>query len=472
MAIELTLELAPYGRKSDGTINPPNPTQERVLNWVDEKRAQDNELKDHIPVLDLQGGVGSGKSRGLLAPVLELLLEIPGLRVFWGRQDFNDIKLSIMDKFFEIMPAELIVKKNEQYHWYDVRTSDPERPSRIYFNGLKDLSGLGSQEFGVIIVTEVHEITEQAYRTLKRRCRQEGVPNMILMEGEPPNEGHWLTRVTNPSLEEFDPDIEKWELSTYENWNNLPAAYRGSLERMPDAWKRRYLHGKPGFTPKGRPFYEGFKETIHTGWFDWNPFQPLILSWDFGFHHPAVSFSQIPDRWYILRELMGQEITIRAFCKQVQSFLNLNFPDAVIKCYGDPACTQQNDKSEKTSWAICKEEGFHIQVKQSNYRTRKEIIDEKLSTMINGKPTLQIDTRCKTIIEGFLGGYHYREDDPDKEVTTKYEVPFHDNFYSHLMNTVEYVAVNAYKPIQRHTDKTKQYGYRKTVMNVGFSYGG
>jgi hypothetical protein len=460
--------------KPDGKINLPNPTQKRVLSWVDNIRSQSNDSKDHIPVLLLMGGVGSGKTRGILAPCLEMLIEISNLRMFWGRQDFNDIKLSVMDKFFEILPIELLVKKNEQYHWYDINTGRNKQPSRIYFNGLKDLSGLGSQEFGVIVVTEAHEISEQAYRTLKRRCRQEGMPNMILMEGEPPNEGHWLTRLTNPSLEEYDPDIEKWELSTYENWDNLPAAYRGSLERMPEAWKRKYLMGKPGFIPKGRPFYEGFKEVIHTTNLEWNPYEDLILSWDMGYHHPAVSFHQINDRWYILRELMGSEVTIRNFCKQVKAFLNMNFPNARIKCYGDPACKQVNDKSEQTSWHICKEEGFIINCAPNSamtgYRARKEIIDQKLSTMVNGKPSLIIDPRCKTIVEGFLGGYHYAESNSDKEINTKYESPFHDDFYSHLMNTVEYVGVNVFRPIERHTDKSKYAYRRESSSNAGFSF--
>jgi hypothetical protein len=147
--------FAPYGVDIHGNPYPPNPTQQRVLNWVDKQRASFNPNK--IPVLYLQGGVGSGKSRGILAPVCEMLFETPLLRVFWGRQDFKDIKLSIMDKFFEVIPPECIVGKSSQYNWYDVRTEDPKRPSRIYFGGLKDLSGLGSQEFGVIAVTVAHE---------------------------------------------------------------------------------------------------------------------------------------------------------------------------------------------------------------------------------------------------------------------------------------------------------------------------
>ncbi len=180
------IELAPYGINDDGFPYPPNPTQEKLLSWVDAVRA--NPQPETLPVLWLRGGVGSGKTRGMLAPTIEALIEIPGLRVLWGRQDFKDLKLSVMDTFFEVLPPEFLTKKSEQYHWYDIRTEGKgtRSNSRIYFNGLKDLSGLGSQEFGAILVTEVAEISEQAYRTIKRRCRQKGVPNMIILEGEPP----------------------------------------------------------------------------------------------------------------------------------------------------------------------------------------------------------------------------------------------------------------------------------------------
>ena len=189
--MDIDLLLAPYGNKS-GIANQPNPSQAKILAWKD-KVVSNWKLgikTEGIPILWIRGGVGSGKSRGILAAVDELQIEIPNLRVLWGRKDFKDIKLSIMDKYFEIMPPELIVNKSEAYHWYDVQQNGGTT-SRIYFGELKDLSGLGSQEFGVIAVTEVPEITEQCYRTLKRRCRQENVPNMIILEGEAPNEGHW-----------------------------------------------------------------------------------------------------------------------------------------------------------------------------------------------------------------------------------------------------------------------------------------
>ena len=190
-----------------------------------------------------------------------MLTQIAGIRILWGRCDFKDLKKSVMDKFFEVLPLELVARSDKQYHIYDIHT--PDGVSKVYFDGLKDLTGLGSQEFAIVVITEAHEISEHIYRALKRRCRQEQKPIMILMEGEPPNEMHWLANIVDPENESYDPDITKWEISTYENWENLPLPYRGSLERMPESWKKKYLYGHTGYIPEGKPFYQGYKEHIH-----------------------------------------------------------------------------------------------------------------------------------------------------------------------------------------------------------------
>lgn len=450
--------IAPYDFDKEGNPNGPNPTQQKILDWVDKIRATPLEDFDHIPVLYVQGGNGSGKTRGILAAVVELLLTINLIRILWGRLDFRDIKLSVMDKFFEVMPSKLIKSKSEQYHYYDYRQPN-NGVGRIYFSGVKDLSGLGSQEFAVIVLTEVHELTEQMYRTLKRRCRQAKVPCMILMESEPPNQTHWLEDVTNPTKENYDPDITKWVLSTYENWDNLSPAYKGSMESMPEAAKRKYLFGHSGFSVSGKPFYDGYDHNIHAGEFEYVEGKPLDVAWDFGFHFPAVLVTQDDqfDRWVWLREKLGRDITIHKFADQVITWLNDNFgKGAIYRHYCDPAGNQNNDKSEETSIEILQSKGINPISKQSTYRTRKEIIEGKLSTIINSKPALLVDKRyCPIACDGFMGGYHYPEHKSLARYSDGLELPFEDGYYEHVMNCGEYIAVNRFKAVQRSVAKTR-----------------
>ncbi len=417
---------------------------------MDRVRATPIKDFDHIPVLYLQGGNGSGKTRAIMAPVIEMLSEIPGIRILWGREDFKDLKLSVMDKFFEVMPLELIAGKNETYHYYDIYTGKGA-PSRIYFNGLGDLGGLGSQEFAVIVITEAHETAEEMYRVIKRRCRQAGMPCMILIESEPPNETHWLADLTDPTNERYDKDIEKFEVSTYENWDNLPTAYRGSLESMPDAAKRKYILGKTGFSVTGKPYYQGFNFKTHTGQFEHIPGRELLVGWDFGFHFPAVLITQmdLKDRWIWLREIMGRDVTIDRFAEAVIEKLNTYYAGCRIIHMGDPAAWQVNDKSELTSWQILKSKGITLMTRQSSYRQRKEIIEGKMNRLNAGKPALLIDDRhCKICVDAFLGGYHYPVRRETQQFEGRFELPFKDGFYEHLMNAGEYIAVNTFSAVE------------------------
>lgn len=425
--------------------------------------------RTNIPVLYLQGGVGSGKTRAMMAAVIECLLEIPGLRVLWGRQDLKDLQLSVVDKFFEVFPPELVGKKSLQYNWYDIKQNQGATPSRVYFSGLKDISGLGSQEFGLIVCTEMHEATYQSYTALKRRCRQENVINIIVMESEPPQEDHWLSEINDPESDLYDPDIECWEVSTYENWENLPKSYTGSLEHMPEAWKKKYLLGKRGFIPDGKPYYRGFNYTINTGEFDAVQGVPLDCGWDFGFHHPAFLVSQMDrqDRWILLRELLGYDLTIEKFCQQVKTFLNTYYPGMACVHYGDPACVQVNDKSEMTSKQICASHGFALHHRPSQYRTRKEIVEKRLATLNGDKPQLLIDSRyCRNIVDGFLGGYHYPNRKQMQSFEVKHELPFKDGFYEHLMNSMEYIAVNKFSPIEIRRPQVTRKPRRAIVDNI------
>lgn len=460
------LLIAPFGQDKQGSPNQPNPTQQKVLDWVYEA-CQERPETAGTPVLYLQGGVGSGKTRAIIAPVVQLLNEFPGLRALWGRQDFNDLRLSAMETFFEVVPPELILNKNVQEHRY-VIASQPDGTAQIFFRELKDLGGLGSQEFAVIVITEVHEVTYNTYLTLKMRCRQANMPTMILMEGNPPNSDHWLHAVTDPDHKDYDPDITFWKVSSEENRPNLPTSYWNSLEKMPPSWRKKYVDGEFGFTPDGEPYYEGYVERVHSQPVAYRKDLPLQCGWDFGFTRPAFVVTQYErPYWKILYEVLGSNMTIAKFTDTVFfPEMARRFPGATAIHYGDPACKQQGDKAEQTTYQILLNKGILIHCKPSEYRLRKEIIDKQINTMTAGMPHLLVHPQCRIINDAFLGGYHYPSYNPDRQHTDKYEVPFHDNFYSHLMNALEYVAIHIFSPLDRPPGPLNRNRGPKALSNI------
>jgi hypothetical protein len=163
------------------------------------------------------------------------------------------------------------------------------------------------------------------------------------------------------------------------------------------------------------------------------------------------------DRWIWLRAILGRDITIQRFGDYITQQLNLHYPNAKIRHFGDPACEQVNDKSERTSWQILNAKGMRIVHRQSTYRERKEIIEGKLSLLIGSKPALMVDSRyCQIAIEGFSGGYHYPERKNEQQYEDhKFELPFKDGFYEHIMNAGEYIAVNAFKAVKSTIIRTR-----------------
>jgi hypothetical protein len=154
---------------------------------------------------------------------------------------------------------------------------------------------------------------------------------------------------------------------------------------------------------------------------------------------------------------MGSYVTIDKFVdNHVFPELNKRFPGATAIHYGDPACTQVSDKSEQTTYQILLSKGILIHSKPSEYRLRKEIIEKKINTIQNGLPLLIVNPQCKTINDGFMGGYHYPDYDPSKSFTDKCELPFHDDFYSHLLNSLEYIAVHVFSPIAKKQERFVQ----------------
>lgn len=214
----------------------------------------------------------------------------------------------------------------------------------------------------------------------------------------------------------------------------------------------------------GSPFYIGFKRHLHVPSFPLRAIEgkDLLLGWDFGFIHPCCVITQITAKghWDILDCILGENEQIEDFGRKVMTFLNLTFKGSTIKNYGDPAGQQESDKSKLTSVQILNTVGFKNMVSrpsntpQSNYSGRKNIIEPKLKTLIDGSPAIRVNDieRCHIIIEAFEGGY--RSANPNKYGHVP-ESPVRDSYYEHPMNALEYIAVNVFTPIPPQKKKKK-----------------
>lgn len=440
-----TLELAPYGVDEQGHAFPPHLTQQRILDWCDRVRAGQHPRKG-IPVLYVQHGVNSGGTRGMLAPVLEYALQSPGLNLLIGRKEFINLRKSAMRTFFEIVPEPLITRRSEQEHWVELEAS--EGVSRVNFSELANWSGKGSQEFAVILVVEAHELaSENTYRVLKQRCRQGLRPSFLLLEGNPPPPGHWLSHLSDPLHASYDSDFEVWELSSEENWQHMSPAYREMLQAMPSSWKQRYLLGKSGFLPSGTPVYPAFHESVHSRATHLIPDRPLLRAWDFGYRRAACLWSQKTDAGQLLlhREWMPIETPETEFIMGVIERTNEWYGPRSAVDYGDPAARNRDPEGVTTLNRLLRHD-IRLISRQSTYAERIPLINQRLSLMIHGEPAIIVDPiGCPILTQALLGGYHFPAIDPDRKFTQKMEVPDHDQWFSHLSNAFEYLCLNLFQ---------------------------
>lgn len=196
----------------------------------------------------------------------------------------------------------------------------------------------------------------------------------------------------------------------------------------------------------GRRVFPMFKMETHVGKFSPIPNVPIWRFWDFGWHHPACVFAQVngDGALYILEEMLGEDMTIEAFGREVLDFGQKRFLGHSYRDAGDPAGAQRNDKSKHSSIDILRHE-FGIRV-QSRKLLQSKGLGLMRALMLpapgtgnglydkNGDPIppvyrFFVSDRCEDIIDGCMGGYRLKEDSDDPEK---------DGYYDHIFDAIRY----------------------------------
>jgi hypothetical protein len=173
----------------------------------------------------------------------------------------------------------------------------------------------------------------------------------------------------------------------------------------------------------------------------------LYRGWDFGYHRPACAFLQIDpmDRAALLAILIGRDILIDKFADHVLQFTQTRFPGGGVQDFCDPAGTQVNDKSEKTSIQILNSKGIYPSYRKSAIEDGLNIMRRKFSTIIGERPAFQIHPRCQYVIDALIFGYIYGRDgiSIQGEGLNEYGEEERD-YFKHGLDGVRYIFVNLY----------------------------
>lgn len=366
---------------------------------------------------------------------LRLSLEYPNNFGVIGRKTYQELEDSTMRTFFEtVCPPQLIRFFNKQSkHLYLFNGSE------IVFRSLDTPEKFRSDEFGWFYIDEASECPEDGFKFLMGRLRRPNIPVTTgFLTTNPVNITHWIYKWF---VQDKRDDFAEFHAPTYENKVNLPENYIESLERnYPPSWVKKYLNGDWGFTEGGLPCFSNFREDLHVKDLKYLSEMPIYVGLDFGYRRPAALFTQIDekDRWIILREFMPENITVHDFARRLIEIQNKEFPLCKqFVYYGDPACRQASDKSEKTSADIMRDHQINVYSRKSSPVARIEIIQKRLQTLHEDTPSMLVNRSCNFFIDALSGGYRY-QDRVDKEEVEK------DGFYEHIVDAGGYLAVGLF----------------------------
>lgn len=228
-----------------------------------------------------------------------------------------------------------------------------------------------------------------------------------------------------------------------ENEKNLRDNYYDDLindyEDSPD-WISMYVKGKPGVIIQGKLVYNNFYREYHQAKesLTWNPNMRMFRGWDDSGNTPACIVLGVPSAGmvHVFKEFCAEKKNIVDFAKDVAMQCNVAFPDAKWTDYDDPAGWNKFSRKEGgfTSNAVLIQEAIKIRMLPSdqNLTARLNAVDLQLGK-ING---MLIDPSCVRLLNGFLGGYAY------KELGQGYfaKNPMKNRF-SHIQDALQYVLI-------------------------------
>ena len=440
-------------------VGSPNPRQDYLRNDY-YKKSKENE-GDKILTYLLYGATRSGKTDGVIALFLDILLSYPGTRALGVRRTYTQLVDSLIDsvagpgKFLDRMGYE---KGGD----YELRGGD--RPGLYFKNGSSwvfrsserankagegKADNIGGTEYDLVLLEEADEIQEMYYSTIVGRMSGKSAPARgIFIVENPPSEDHWTyNRFFKDRKDDPRGNYLAIHFPTEDNKRNLPEGYIESLEEEyadSPALYRKFRLGL--FTPaiKGRPIFKGYftrKTHVSQKPLTWNPDQPLWRTWDFGFRRPAMVVAQEDKqtgqiKW--LRCHMGNEELLMPFARKMINNCKKWYPNAHFIDMCDQAGKRRSALSEKNEIQVLEGLGLRLKYRYSKIEYGVQLLYQELSYILpGGAPAMIFDpNHCGLLIDAFEFGY---TQDPDaKDDVIK---PVKDNRHDHVMDCCRYAVV-------------------------------
>ena len=206
---------------------------------------------DRLTLLGYGGAMGGGKTRAIVELALDAALAHPGNNILVARHHLSDLSATTMKEFFQACPTEFIHRR-QQAPTSLVELRLPEWPtgqtSTVNFRHLSEWPGLGSQQYGAVLIDEAGQVDEEAALMLLTRLRHPAQSQRWFVAASNPWPGwfqRWFVRRELPeqALAEAQGQVAFIPAKIADN-PHLPANYAELNQALlPPHWRARFVEG-------------------------------------------------------------------------------------------------------------------------------------------------------------------------------------------------------------------------------------
>ncbi len=228
-------------------------------------QALDSAPNPGLALLGYGGAMGGGKTRAIVELAIDAALAYPGNNILVARHNFTDLSATTMREFFIACPPELI-RRRQQSPTNLVELALPDWPahqsSTVNFRHLTDWTGLGSQQYGAVLIDEAGEVDEEAALMLLTRLRLPAQQQRWFVAASNPWPG-WFERwfvhreLPEQALHEAQGKVTFIPAKVDDN-PHLPDDY-ANLQRalLPGDWVDRFIEGRfDAFMGRVYPYFD------------------------------------------------------------------------------------------------------------------------------------------------------------------------------------------------------------------------
>jgi len=264
-----------------------------------------------------------------------------------------------------------------------------------------------------------------------------------------------------------------WQLNKKaENVANLPAGYYQQMLLGKNIdWIRCYAEGKYTYVQEGRSVWHEYDDNIMSGETILDNSVPIQIGLDFGLTPAAVIGQRLPSgRWQVIDEIVTFDMGLERFGHQLIAEINAKYPGMQVLVWGDPAGMARDAIYEVTAFDFLRTLGLKAQPTPSNdFKVRRESAAAPMQRLINGKPGLLVDTKCKLLRKSLAGGYHFKRVSVGSGQERFRDTP-NKNEHSHVGDAFGYLLLGGgeYKRMTRPGDVSSRTYVAQTVANSDF----